>query len=220
MDKSRVISVLSLLADATVAVYGRNCEVAVHDLEQLESSLVYIAGSVTGRKPGAPITDLAYTAIKEHGDDVDDVLTYRTVTKGGRILKCATTFVRDDEGHVVACCCVNQDITDFLNARAALDEFALGDNDETVTRTETFASTVEETVESIVLDCSSRLGKHPSSMNRSERVVLVGELLARDVFMMRGAVEAVATVVGVTRYTIYNYLKEAKRRAKDPGKKE
>lgn len=213
MDKQQAIAILTRLADATVAVYGRNCEVVVHDLKHLDRSLVYIAGSVTGRTVGAPITDLAYTALKEQGDDVPNLLTYRTVTKAGRILKCATTFVRDEEGHVIACWCVNQDITDFLNARAVLDEFTMGSDDKTETRNETFASTVDETVESIVLDCSSRLGKHPSAMNRAERIALVADLNASDVFMMRGAVEAVATVVGVTRYTIYNYLKEAKRQA-------
>lgn len=220
MAGKQILELLVRIADATVAVYGRSCEVAVHDLRDLEQSLVHIAGSVTGRKAGAPITDLAYTMLRERGDDTPDTLTYRTTTREGRTLQSTTTFVRDDGGHIRACLCINHDLTGFLAARAALDEFTLG-RTPPEDRAETFARTVEETVEAIVQDCSSRMGKHPSVMTRDERVALTGALHARDVFRMRGAAEAVATMLGVTRYTVYNYLKEAKKRiGTDPDAKE
>ncbi|MBG0777236.1 MAG: PAS domain-containing protein [Desulfovibrionaceae bacterium] len=211
MDKEHLLQVLRLLADATQSAYGRNCEVAVHDLEDIEHSLVYIAGKVTGRKPGAPITDLAYTMIREHGDNAPDLLTYRTVTKTGRTLKCSTVFVRNDAGHIQACYCINQDITDFLSAKAALDEFTQNEERQMETRQETFAETVDEIVESLVLECATRMGKHPASMSREERVDLVRELTLKDVFKFRGAAETIASILGVSRYTVYNYLKEAKR---------
>jgi predicted transcriptional regulator YheO len=213
MDKVETIGVLKKLADATVSVYGRNCEVAVHDLEDmgLAKSLVYIAGKLTGRKPGAPITDLAFTMLKDHGDNTPDLLNYRTVTKQGRILKCATAFVRNETGHIVACYCVNHDITEFLSAKAALDEFTQNEGTQLDTRQETFAETVDEMVESLVMECSTQMGKHPTSMNREERIGLLRELYVKDVFKFRGAAETIATIMGVTRYTVYNYLKEAKR---------
>ena len=161
MDKKDIIELLSRLADTTVSAYGRNCEVAVHDLDDMERSLVYIAGKITGRKPGAPITDLAYRMLKEHGDDAPDLLNYRSVTKTGRTLKCTTVFVRDEAGSIRACYCINQDITDFLSARAALDEFTLNDGRQTDTPQETFAESVDEMVESLVLECSSRVGQAP-----------------------------------------------------------
>ncbi|WP_461208299.1 helix-turn-helix transcriptional regulator [Desulfocurvus sp. DL9XJH121] len=212
LDKQRIIELLMNLADTTVSAYGRNCEVVIHDLEDMAHSLVYVAGKVTGRKPGAPITDLAYTMLKEHGDESPDLLNYRTVTKTGRILKCATVFVRDDDGRIMACYCINQDITDFLSAKAALEEFTQNEEPLVETRQETFAETVDEVVESLVLECSSRMGKHPTAMNRAERIDLLRDLYLNDVFKFRGAAEAIAAIMGVTRYTVYNYLKEVKRR--------
>lgn len=209
LDKTLIIDLLKKFADATVNIYGRNCEVVVHDLEDMAHSLVYVAGKVTNRKAGAPITDLAYTILKEHGDNAPDMLCYRTVTKSGRILKCATVFVRDEGGHIIACYCINHDVTDFLSAKAALEEFTQADAVET--RQETFAKSVDEVVESLIEECSSQMGKHPTAMNRSERIDLLRELHRKDVFKFRGAVETIAAIMGVTRYTIYNYLKEAKR---------
>ena len=41
------------IADMIAGTFGRDCEVAVHDLEHPERSVVYVAnGSVTGRKEG------------------------------------------------------------------------------------------------------------------------------------------------------------------------
>ncbi len=217
MDKQDIIDLLKRLADTTVSAYGRNCEVAVHDLDDMERSLVYIAGKVTGRKPGAPITDLAYRMLKEHGDNAPDLLNYRSVTKSGRTLKCATVFLRDKDGRIRACYCINQDITDFLSARAALDEFALG-GQQVETRQETFAENVDEMVESLVLECSSRMGKHPTAMSRDERVDLMRELRHKDVFRFRGAAETIAAIMGVSRYTVYNYLKETKRQTDGPAR--
>lgn len=217
LDKNQIIELLKRLADTTVSAYGRNCEVAVHDLEDMAKSLVYIAGKITGRKPGAPITDLAFSMLKDHGDNTPDLLNYRTVTKEGRILKCATVFVRDDGGRIIACYCINQDITDFLSAKAALDEFTHNEGPQLETRQETFAETVDEMVESLVLECSTQMGKHPTSMNREERIDLLRELHMKDVFKFRGAAETIAAIMGVTRYTVYNYLKEAKRQRRRAG---
>ena len=218
MDKHDIIDLLKRMADATAGAYGRNCEVAVHDLDDMERSLVHVAGKVTGREPGAPITDLAYRMLKEHGDNAPDLVNYRSVTKTGRTLKCATVFVRDETGRIRACWCVNQDITDFLSAKAALDEFTGDGNRQPEARNETFAESVDEMVESLVMGCASRLGKHPTAMSRDERVDLMLELHRKDVFRFRGAAETIAAVMGVSRYTVYNYLKQAKRQANGPAK--
>ena len=57
-DKECLFQNLHHLADAVVAMFGRNCEACVHDLTTLHNSLAYIRGAVTHRKPGAPATDL------------------------------------------------------------------------------------------------------------------------------------------------------------------
>ena len=41
---------------------GPLCEVAIHDFRDLEHSLIHLEGSLTGRKLGAPITNIVVKA--------------------------------------------------------------------------------------------------------------------------------------------------------------
>ncbi len=75
------------IADAIVSLLGRNCEVCIHDLTSLQKSLVYIAGDVTGRKPGAPATDLLVRALQQEDHEIRDLADYRTTSNDGRVLE-------------------------------------------------------------------------------------------------------------------------------------
>lgn len=47
-------------------------------------------------------------------------------------------------------------------------------------------------------------------MKKEDKLGVVWELDKRGVFLIRGAVNTVAQALGVSRYTIYNYLEEIK----------
>jgi predicted transcriptional regulator YheO len=55
------------IAEGIARTLGESCEVVIHDLRNPESSLVYIAGDVTGRKLGAPLTNLSLQILKQKG---------------------------------------------------------------------------------------------------------------------------------------------------------
>ena len=82
------------IAKGISETFGQNCEVVIHDLQKPEKSLVYVAGKVTGRKPGAPSTDLVLQAIKNNGNTSNDLINYETSTKDGRTLKSSTIFIK------------------------------------------------------------------------------------------------------------------------------
>jgi hypothetical protein len=48
-------------------------------------------------------------------------------------------------------------------------------------------------------------------MDKADNVRVVRTLDARGIFLIKGAVEAVAYVLNVSRYTIYNYLDGGRR---------
>jgi len=54
-EKALIFNNLKNLADVVVQMFGRNMEVAIHDIEDLQHSLKYIAGAVTKRKVGLPL---------------------------------------------------------------------------------------------------------------------------------------------------------------------
>lgn len=201
-----ILQNLQNLANAVVTMFGRNCEACVHDLTSLHSSLVYIAGGVTGRQPGAPATDLLVKLI--NGDNGGgEVHSYRTHSGDGRELKSTTTLFRNREGKPVAAFCINFDTTEFYNASQALLPFLGMPGNGGQSSTETFAHSPGETMEALFQHAVNGIGKHPTTMNSEEKKRLIAALEGDGLFQFKGAVEYVARLMGITRFTVYNYLK-------------
>lgn len=207
-QESVIFENLKRVADTMVLTFGQNCEVAIHDLANYEKSLIYIVGKVTGRKPGAPITDLVVKELRRHGDTVHDITNYQTLTNTGRTLKSTTTFIRNQSDQVIGAFCVNFDITDFKNTIYQIKDLIATEDMESNSKHETFASSVEETIQSLVEDAASQIGKQPSLMTREEKIKFVHLLDEMGAFAVKGAVDMVAGILGVTIYTVYNYQKK------------
>lgn len=199
---------LRRIADAIVSFFGRNCEVCLHDLSSLRHSLVYIAGDVTGRKTGAPATDLLVRALQQNC--AEDLHAYQTTSGNGRPLKSSTVFIRSACGEPLFAFCINFDTTDFFNASQALQPF-VNSLEQTPETSETFALAPEETIECLVKRSILALGKQPVTMAPDEKTRLIALLEQDGVFRLKGAVEQVARHVGVSRYTIYHYLRKIRK---------
>ncbi len=209
-QKEHIFSNLQRIVDAVVSLLGKNCEACIHDLTLLENSLVYIQGDVTGRKPGAPATDLLMKMLKKNNGKAEELHNYKTTTADGRSLKSTTTFIRDATGKPVAAFCINLDTTDFYNASQALLPFINIQENSHQTKTETFAHSAGETVEALFIQAVEQIGKHPATMNVREKTELTRLLEENGTFLLKGAVEQVAQLLGVTKFTVYNYLKKVR----------
>lgn len=209
-EKESVFINLQRIADAVVSLLGKNCEACIHDLTLLENSLVYIQGDVTHRKPGAPATDLLVKMLQQNSGKPEDRHNYRTTTSDGRSLKSTTTFVRDRRGTPFAAFCINLDTTDFYNAGQALMPFINIQENNHQPSTETFTHSSGETVEAIFFHAVEEIGKHPATMNVDEKTQLTRQLEENGTFLLKGAVEQVAQMMGVTKFTVYNYLKKVR----------
>jgi len=207
-----IFQTLGQIADALVRTFPRSFEVVVHDLSNPQQSIQHIAGDVTRRKPGGPVTDLVVKALHRENRTIKDRYNYKTTTKDGRPLKSTTSFIRNSDGEVVAAFCINFDMTDYLNAAHALEMFTTTADafNGTDNRVETFSTSINETIEVLFQQAVSKIGKECASMTKEERLELVKELEASGVFQIKGSVEHTAMLMGVTKYTVYNYLKESR----------
>lgn len=200
---------LKQIADALVATFPRAFEVVVHDLSQPQKSIKHIAGDVTRRKSGGPVTDLVVKALHQEGRDIRDRLNYKTTTSDGRTLKSTTVFIRNSNGDVAFALCINFDTTDFLNAAHALEILtsaaAAFNGPEKV---ETFAMTITETFEALFAQAVAKIGKQPASMSMDEKIELVKGLETLGVFHIKGGTDQAALLMGISKYTVYNYLKK------------
>ncbi len=205
---------LKRLADGIVGVFGDRCEAVIHDFSDMARSVVYIAGNVTNRSVGAPITDLPFRLLKEFGNKVPDKVGYKNTAGNGKFLKCSTIFVRDTKGKVEGCLCINFDVTDFVFLSTGFSDFSslnqTSDRELAFTPQEHYTKSFSETMESVIDTTVAECGKLPATMDKLERKDLIRKLDRSGVFMIKGSVDYVAKVFGASRYTIYNYLKEVR----------
>lgn len=198
------------IASGIAETFGKNAEVVVHDLGKPENSLIFMAGNITGRKLGAPLTNLVLEAIKKSGDNASNLIGYQSTTKDGKMLKCSTIFVRDDQGKIIGCFCINLDITDFLTCQKILEYHTRTDNQVENNTQEEFYNDVNDAMGGIV---QSVLNNYPipvKLMEKEDKLQIVKRLDEKGVFLVKGAIDHVATILGVSRYTIYNYLDETR----------
>jgi predicted transcriptional regulator YheO len=208
-ERESIFRALSQIADAIVGTFPRAFEVVVHDLSQPHKSIRYIVGEVTKRRVGGPVTDLVVKALQQENENISDRHNYKTTTKDGRTLKSTTVFIRDSTGAVAAAFCINFDMTDFLNLVHALEIFTTTANAfNGPGKVETFAMSINETIVALFEQEVSKIGKEAAYMTAGEKIMLVKGLKESGVFQIRGGVDQVAHLLGITRYTVYNYLKK------------
>lgn len=207
-EREHLFQALKQIADAIVETFPRAFEVVIHDLSQPHKSIRHIVGDVTKRRAGGPVTDLVVKALQQEGENIRDRHNYKTTTKDGRTLKSTSVFIRDGTGAVAAAFCINFDMTDYLSLVRALEIF-------TTTasafngpgKVETFAMSITETIVAMFEQEVAKIGKQPAYMTTGEKMLLVKGLKESGVFQIRGGVDQVAHLLGITRYTVYNYLK-------------
>jgi predicted transcriptional regulator YheO len=207
------LEVMKPVAKGIAATFGKNCEVVLHDLKDPSSSLIFRAGTVTDREIGAPITNLVLEALRRHGDETEDLIGYRNRTKDGKVLKSSTIFIRDDDNHILGCMCINYDLTEFNLIQSIMDDACqLKDLAEVgYKRTEEqFARDINEVVDTVIESVLHELGKPVPMMTKDEKVKVVEMLDDRGIFLVKGAIDVVALALAVSKYTIYNYLEEAR----------
>ena len=206
----QVFALLARIAKAVVATVGVQCEIVIHDLRTPEHSVVAISGNLTGRDVGAPVPDPEL--LPENVDRFsDDDLCYKTRTPLGKQLLSSTVWVRDESGHIVGALCINMDFSDIQRAKDILNRVMA--HSEIINKREeieTFATSPDEFVLIALRDAVAELGKLPHQLGRQDKIQLIQKLDRAGVFSFRQAVDIVGQELGVSRSSMYNYLKDSR----------
>ncbi|MFJ2684238.1 transcriptional regulator [Pseudomonas sp. NPDC087342] len=213
-ERLMIFAVLKASITAISSVIGRNTEIVLHDLDQPENSVLLIAnGHVSGRKVGSPVIggldqDKGFSAVmdasaKQSGTDPVVIVDYPT-TVNGRRLRSATVVFRDSSGHPFASLCINADLTGLNAAQAFLEQLQPMMQNSSQQPSE--PADMELLMGEIIQDSLARVGS--AKMNKQAKVDAVRVMQERGLFIVKGGVEKAATALGVTRFTVYNYLEQ------------
>lgn len=224
LDAESINCVLELLVEPLQAAVPQPTEVVLHDLQRIPDTVRAIAGVVTGRRIGDPPTDKLLERVA--AGDLSHEIGYRSQLPDGRILQSSTIIYTDKDGRAAAALCLNTDVSAWVSLRAAMDRFVLGSESGptqghtsmAAQRTQTalapangseyFPHSVEDLSGRLIEAAIAAVGVPAQKMRKEHKVEVVAELDRRGFFLIKQAAETAAAALGVTRFTIYNYLNE------------
>lgn len=214
-ERRAIMGALHSVVQMLGTIIGPHVEVVLHDLTTPESSVAALAnGHISQREVGAsilegPRQDQGFTRLSEElatrGAAVHTVVgAYPTITGDNRRLKSSTVILRDSDGEPFAALCLNADLSQFEMAHAWLGQLL-----QPLQPTGAVAAAKPEMdvlMEDIISDAVRRTGKPLAMMSKLEKISAVRDMQQRGLFIVKGGVEHAAAALGVSRYTIYNYL--------------
>ena len=196
------------VADMIAGTFGSSCEAVVHDLSQPENSVVYVAnGSVTGRQVGQSFDHLVRQVLLNKDFKNDRVTNYMFESSDGRKIKSSSALIRDGDGNVIGMICVNCDLTACQMMQAPLQSFLSAGQEEPEAEKD-----VDQDVMAVIDELILKIigTADVKNMTRKKSVELVRFMDEKGIFLVKGAMDKVAALMGVSRVTIYSYLDEAK----------
>jgi len=210
------LDTLKQLISGLAKAIGPSCEVLLHDLRNLDSSCIAISGDVTGRKVGAPMTDLGLRILRA-GDKASNLINYSSASSDGKLLRSSTFIIRNSRGQPIAFVCLNFDMSTMNLLRDMIDSsfptnLPPGDIALNQDAKETFPRDVHEILKSTVSDILKKFDKPVSIMKKQDKLKVVEMLDEAGIFGIKNSHNYVASVLNTSRYTIYNYLNEIRQR--------
>jgi predicted transcriptional regulator YheO len=214
-ERRLVFSVLKATLETIGGVVGRNTEIVLHDLTKPESSVVAIVnGHISGRIVGSPVLvgpsqDLGFAAVLQSSGISNEpvvIPNYPTTGAGGSTLRSSTAVFRDTNGHPYASLCVNADLSGITAAHACLEQLlgsAINTEQKVLEQPD-----MEVLMAEIIQTALSGSNNANRLMNKKAKLEAVRQMQERGIFIVKGGIEKAAAALGVTRYTIYNYLDE------------
>ena len=204
MDKNTALDFLSRLCDGLSVMFGPNCETVVHDMNDTNKSIVYIAnGQVTNRSIGDKFKILG-------GKDIDkffsgtDIINCKALSPDKRTLKSSTFHMKGHGYHYALG--INFDYTNFEFAHNILkDLISVGKDISEVIQA---SPNTEDLLDGYIDDALKFVGKPISMLKKEDRVQIVKCLEEKGAFVLQRSIPIISERLNISRYTLYNYLKE------------
>lgn len=223
------------LVDFLEAALSSNSEIALHDFSDPDHSIVDIRNAhVSGRKIGAPATDLAIKIMNGAYADRDFIAGYTTRSMGNKALRSASFIIRED-GHCVGMLCINTDISllsrldsvvqQIVGAYSEVsgpEDVAAGESPAMpvlplpsmtsgVHEVESLTDSTQDLIARNIEDLVVERGFTIERLGQAERIDIIRTLNANGMFLLKGAVASCAETMGISEPSVYRYLQKVRK---------
>lgn len=224
-ERAAVLNALQPVVPMLGAMAGPHLEVVLHDVSRPGNSVVAIAnGHISGRSVGSSVLegprgdrgfDVTTRKISVHGAVHSLVDNYTTQTADGRSLKSASAIFRDAQGVPFATLCLNADVSLFQAAHGWMEQMLAPLRQVAAAAPAALAGSTGEPqldtlMREIIGEAAPRVAQH--KLTREQKILAVAEMQRRGLFIVKGGVQRAAEALGVSRFTIYNYMEALRER--------
>lgn len=187
------------------AYLGDGYEMVLHSLESFDHSVICILnGEHTGRKIGAPITDLALNMLDEISKGQNDMITYFSKNKKGEPLKSTTIAIRGENQRIIGLFCINfymnTSLYDILQTMIPEEQIL-------PVPKENFAENSDELIETTLEAVKIEVYANQSISANNKNKYIVYQLEERGIFNIKDAVIKVAQSLGISKNTVYMHIR-------------
>ncbi len=200
------------LVDFLAEVFGGDAEVVLQDVSDFNNSVISIRNNhISGRKLGAPATNLVLKVMNGNFTDKNYVTNYRGISATGKVVRSSTYFIKDDRGIVVGMLCINIDIDKYVQLKNHLDGILKLPEEIFEKTTEKFSVSAEGLASDSIETILEESGISPERMSQEEKMEVVYKLDKNGVFLVKGSICKIASILNVSNATIYRYLSKIRR---------
>ena len=125
-------------------------------------------------------------------------------TSDGKILKCSTSYIRDDDGSLHYVFGINYDITKLTMIENALHALITPQNKEE--KPKQISHNVNDLLDRLIEESVALVGKPVALMNKDDKVKAIQFLNDSGAFLITKSGDKVANYFGISKYTLYSYI--------------
>ena len=201
---------------------GESCEVILHDYSKgpMHSIVDIRNGHVTGRSVGGCTTNIGFEILKGTVEAKDE-FNYLTYASNGKILRSSSIYFKNSEGKPIGSVCVNLDITQYIQFEKFLNQYNHSEpsENEAGDPKEFFTENVNDLLDTLIERTARKFGQAPQTLSKEEKIQFIAELEAKDVFIITNSSKRICSLLGISKYTFYNYL-DIVRKQREPYEKD
>jgi predicted transcriptional regulator YheO len=190
------------IAQSYVRLLAPLAEVVIHDVAT--NSICFIDGHLSNRKVGDPsFLDIDLKCLEQQIDQV----VYPKINFDGKLIKSVSLPIKDDDC-ILAIMCFNVDVSVFSQMQQLAQAFLLPSTKQPETL---FKNDWQEKVHQSLYQWLNEHHLKIESLSNAQKKRVVQEMYTQGAFHEKKAADYIASILGLSRASVFNYLKEIRR---------
>lgn len=206
-QEKAILASYETIADGLADFLGEACEVVIHDLSHLDSSVVKIInGHLSGRQVGAPISEVTLSFLNKMMADPDlHHVTYFAKNKRGESFKASISAIEGEEHVIIGLFCVNF----YLNTPllSFMQTFSPASRAETDNISETFVENADELMLNALEDAKKAVYSNLAISSSNKNKEIIALLYQKGIFNLKDSVITIANHLGISKNTVYMHIR-------------